>query len=97
MKTPQALLKEIAAIRTMERGSLSPMKSGRYYNHQTWQDGRNLVRYVPSDEVASLRKAMAGYRRFCELTRQFAELAIQRSRTERKIRNSALKPNKSKK
>jgi hypothetical protein len=94
MKIPQALLKEIAAIRRMERGTLSPMKSGRYYNHQTWQDGRNRVRYVPPGEVEALRKAIAGYRRFCNLTRQYADLVIRRSRSERTIQNSARKTNK---
>ncbi len=80
MKTPQALLKEIAAIRSMERGTLSPMKGGRYFNHQAWQNGRNHVRYVPPDEVQALRNAIAGHRRFLDLTRQYADLVIQASR-----------------
>ena len=80
MKTPQALLKEIAAIRSMERGTLSPMKGGRYFNHQVWQNGRNHVRYVPPDEVQALRNAIAGYRRFLDLARQYADRVIQASR-----------------
>lgn len=83
MKTPQALLKEIAAIRSMERGTLSPMKAGRYFNHQTWQNGRNRVRYVPRGEVRELRKAMDGYRRFLDLTRRYADRVIQASRAKR--------------
>ena len=83
MKTPQALLKEIAAIRVMERGTLSPMRSGRYFNHQTWLNGRNQVRYVPPGEVRELQKAIDGYRRFLDLTRRYADLVIQASRAER--------------
>ena len=80
MKTPQALLKEIAAIRTMERGTLCQMRAGPYFNHQTWEKGRNRVRYVPQSEVTALRTAIAGYRRFLTLTRQYADRIIQRSR-----------------
>ena len=83
MKTPQALLKEIAAIRAMERGTLCRMRSGPYFNHQTWQDGRNRVRYVSKTEFTALRDAIAGYRRFLTLTRQYADLIIHRSRAER--------------
>ena len=101
MKTPQALLKEIAAIRSMERGTLSPMKGGRYFNHQSWQNGRNLVRYVPPGEVQALRKAIAGYRRFLDLARRYADLVIQASRAERQSHSpssrSALKRPKLKK
>ena len=83
MKTPQDLLKEIAAIRSMERGTLCRMGAGRYFNHQTWQQGRNVVRYVPAAERVALRKAIAGYRRFLALTQQYADLIVQRTRTER--------------
>ncbi len=87
MKTPQDLLEEIAAIRTMERGTLCRMGAGPYFNHQTWQAGRNCVRYVPATERAALRDAITGYRRFLALTRQYADLVIQRSRRERAARD----------
>ena len=85
MKTPQALLKEIAAIRTMERGTLCQMGAGPYFNHQTWQQGRNCVRYVPATERAALRKAIAGYRRFLALTQEYADLIVRRTRAERPV------------
>jgi hypothetical protein len=87
MKTSQDLLKEIAAIRSMERGTLCRMRSGPYFNHQTWLRGRNLVRYVPKSELAALRTAIAGYRRFLALTQQYADLIIQRSRAERTLQD----------
>ena len=66
------------------------MRSGPYFNHQTWQDGHNRVRYVPNTELAALRAAIAGYRRFLALTQQYANLIIQRSRAERALRNRRL-------
>lgn len=95
MKTPQDLLNEIAAIRTMERGTLCRMRSGPYFNHQTWQQGKNRVRYVPQSEVAALRDAIAGYRRFLALTQQYADQIIRRSRAERQAVSLARRPAKS--
>ena len=83
MKTPQDLLRKIAAIRFMERGTLCRMRAGPYFNHQTWQKGRNCVRYVTKAEVAALRVALTGYRRFLTLTQQYADLIIQRTRATR--------------
>ena len=80
MHTPQALLKEIARIRRMERGTLCRMRAGRYYNHQTWENGRNRVGYVPRAQVAALQAAINGYRRFLRLTQAYADLIIQRTR-----------------
>lgn len=88
MKPTQALLKEIAGIRAMERGTLCRMGSGPYFNHQTWERGRNRVRYVRQTDVPALREAIAGYRRFLALTRQYADLVVAQSRASR----SAQKP-----
>jgi len=58
--------------------------SGRpHYNHQTWQDGRNRVRYVPADQFASLQEAIDGYRLFMDLAQQYADQIIQRTRLDR--------------
>jgi hypothetical protein len=83
MPTPQALLKQIAQIREMERGTLCRMSTGPYYNHQSWQGGRNVVRYVPKAQLPALRFAIAGYRKFRRLTEAYAELIIRRSRQQR--------------
>lgn len=90
MKTPQELLKQIAGIQSMERGTLCRMRSGPYYNHQIWQDGRNRVRYVPKIERAALCAAIAGYRRFLRLTEKYADLIIQQSRAARAVRTHAV-------
>jgi hypothetical protein len=83
MPTPQALLKQIAQIREMERGTLCRMSAGPYYNHQSWQGGRNVVRYVPKAQLPALRLAIAGYRKFRRLTEAYVELIIRRSRQQR--------------
>lgn len=89
MKSPSELLKEIAAINHMERGTLCRMKRGSaapFYNHQTWVNGRNVVRYVPRDQVPALQKALAGYARFIRLTQAYADQIIKRSRHDLQVR-----------
>lgn len=76
----EALLKKIARIQQMERGKLCPMQSGAYYNHQTWENGKNVVRYVPRDRVANLKKAIAGYQLFLKLSQAYADQIILHTR-----------------
>ena len=83
MPTPQEILRDIARIPRMERGALCRMREGAngpYFNHQTWEKGRNVVRYVPRDRAAAIREAIAGYRRFLLLTEAYAERIIRRTR-----------------
>ena len=83
--TPQSLLKQIAQIRRMERGKLCQMRAGQdgpYYNHQTWEEGRNVVRYVPRQKVAGLQEAIAGYQEFLRLVKAYANSIIDQTRKE---------------
>jgi len=85
MPTPEQLLREIADISRMERGALCRMRTGPrgpYFNHQTWEKGRNVVRYVPKDRVADLRAAIASYRRFQRLTQAYVDLIVRRTRAQ---------------
>jgi hypothetical protein len=86
MKTKQALLWEaIRTIRRMERGTLCQIRKGPsapYYNHQSWEQGRNRVRYVPAAQVAALREALAGYRRFMGMIHAYVEQVIHKTRLE---------------
>jgi hypothetical protein len=80
---PEALLQQIARIQVMERGKLCRMRAraaGAYYNHQTWEKGRNVVRYVPRHLVAHLQKAIAGYQQYLKLTKTYADGVIRRTR-----------------
>lgn len=76
----ESIWKKIAAIPRMERGKLCPMGGGAYYNHQTWENGRNVVRYVPRTRVADLQKAIAGYQQYLKLTQAYADQIIRRTR-----------------
>jgi hypothetical protein len=82
-KKPEALLRQIALIPRMERGKLCPMRGGAYCNHQTWEQGRNVVRYVPRQRVAELQEAIDGYQRYVKLTAAYADEIIRRTRQTR--------------
>ena len=83
--TPQSLLQQIAQIQHMERGKLCVLRQGPqgpYYNHQTWENGKNVSRYVSQNQVPALQQAIAGYEQFQNLTDQYAQVIIQRTRAE---------------
>jgi hypothetical protein len=58
--------------------------AGHYYNHQSWEKGRNVVRYVPRGQVKNLKNAIAGYQRFLILTQAYADEIVLRIRLARK-------------
>lgn len=85
--TRQQILQQISTIPAMERGKLSAYSfkdrsghTGPYHKLQQWEEGRNLTRYVPADELADLEAALAGYAQYQELTRQYADLVIAETR-----------------
>jgi hypothetical protein len=79
----QRLLDRMARIERMERGRICQMAGRPHYNHQTWQDGRNVVRYVPADQVPELQEAIDGYNLFRSLAEQYADEIIRVTRKER--------------
>jgi len=84
--TPESVLQQIAQIQQMERGNLSIIRqgpAGPYYNHQTWENGKNVSRYVPRDQVPAFEQAIAGYEQFQKLTEQYAQRVIDKTRAER--------------
>ena len=82
-KKMKRLLERMAGIERMERGKLCQMGGRPHYNHQTWRDGKNVVRYVPKEEVAELKKDIAGSQLFTKLAGQYADEVIRASRRER--------------
>ena len=76
----EGILKRMARIQEMERGKLCRMGAGAYYNHQTWEKGRNVVRYVPQEQAANLQKAIAGYQQYLKLAKIYADGVIRRTR-----------------
>ena len=84
--TPQAILQDIAQIQRLDRGSVSVIRQGpegAYYNHQCYENGRNVSRYVSAEQVADLKDAIAGYQRFQQLVNQYVELMVEKTRAER--------------
>jgi len=84
--TKQEILKQIAAIDTMERGTLSSYSfkersgGGPYHKLQHWQEGKNRTRYIPAAEVAEVEAALAGYAQYQQLTEKYAQLVIAETR-----------------
>ena len=84
--TPESILQDIAQLRRLDRGSVSVIRhgpDGPYYNHQCYESGRNVSRYVPGDQVAELKDAIESHRRFQQLVEQYVQLMVERTRAER--------------
>jgi hypothetical protein len=93
--TPQSVLQDITKIPHMERGSVNVIRQGPqgpYYNHQCYEQGRNVSRYVPTEQVAEVQSAIQGYHLFQELTQQYAQLVIEKTRAERAAGDSKKNP-----
>jgi len=86
MKIPvraRAILKKMKTIEQMERGKLCRMAGRPHYNLQSWQKGRNVVRYIPREQLASVRKALREYQTFMRLVDQYTEILIRKTRQQR--------------
>lgn len=79
----KGLLEKMARIEKMERGTLCQMKGRPHYNHQTWHNGRNIVRYVPRYQIESVQEAIDGYTQFKKLAEQYADEVIRTTRRQR--------------
>jgi hypothetical protein len=78
-----SILQQIAKIQTMERGKLSVIKessTGPFYKIQAREQGKNVTRYVPRQQVPAVQEAIEGYQRFESLTQQYAQQVIDRTR-----------------
>ena len=84
--TPQSVLRDIAQIQHMERGTLNVLRQGPqgpYYNHQCYEQGRNVSRYVPAEQVSEVKEAIQGHHRFQELAQEYVQLMVEKTRVER--------------
>lgn len=84
--TPESILQDISQIQRLDRGTVSVIRQGpegAYYNHQCYEKGRNVSRYLPGEQVAEVKEAIAGYQRFRQLVDQYVELLVERTRAER--------------
>ena len=84
--TPESILQELAQIQFLDRGTVSVIRqgpAGPYYNHQCYEDGRNVSRYVPAEQVPELQSALANYQRFQELIQHYVQLKVAETRAQR--------------
>ena len=84
---PADILDQIARIQVMERGKLCPYQhkdrpadAGPYYKLQCWEQGRNRTRHVRPEQLPLLQEALDGYARFQQLTEQYAQMLIEKTR-----------------
>jgi len=83
--TPQSLIEQILQIQQMEHGSISAVgqgPDGPYFNLNSWENGKNCCRYLPKDKVAAVQQAIEGYRKYQQLTQNYARQVIEKSRAE---------------
>ena len=78
------LLNAMGRIKEMERGKLCQMKGREHFNHQEWLDGRNVVRYIPKEDVTRVQQAINEYAKFMDLVRQYVDEIVRITREERK-------------
>jgi hypothetical protein len=84
--TPESLLQQIARFQRLDRGTLSVLRQGPrgpYYNHQCYEAGKNVTRYVPADQVAQLQRDLEAYRQFQALVAQYVDLLVEHTRAAR--------------
>jgi len=77
------ILQQIGQIQSMERGKLSVIKesaSGPFYKLQARENGKNVTRYVPREQVPAVQEALEGYKQFQALTEQYADEVITQTR-----------------
>ena len=96
--TPAQILHQIAQIQQMEPGKLCVIgqgPNGPYYNLQCRQKGKTLSLYVPADQVPAVTQHTANYRQFQNLTEQYAQLIVERTRAQRMAGSKKRTPRRS--
>jgi hypothetical protein len=55
----------------------APHRTGPYYKHQVWCEGRNISRRIPVSEAAQLREDIDNAKRYEKLTDELARINIE--------------------
>lgn len=79
-----SILQQMAALHTMEEGSLkeeyrtgaSGTKTGPYFKHQVWRDGANVSQRIRPEDVPPLSTAIANRQKFEALSAEFVKLTV---------------------
>ena len=81
-----AIKAKLAAIDAMRPGSLSRQykdpenQTGAYYQLSYTRDMKSRTEYVARDALGEVRRQIANYKRFKDLTTQWVDLGIEHSR-----------------
>lgn len=98
MDTKQTILRQLASIDQMERGTLSVLRQtckGPCCNFQRWDNGRHRSEYIPADQVAEVEANLARYREFQSLVDQYVEIISRQSAEQRRCGVKKKRPTKS--
>jgi hypothetical protein len=86
MPTPEDVLKQIARIERIEKGSLSAIRDtpkGPCCNFQRWENGRNVSEYISAEQVPLVRENLQAHAQFEALAAKYVQLLSARSRDQR--------------
>src|SRR5215203_5496388 len=83
-----ALLEQMAALQTMEEGSLkteyrehpSGTKSGPYFKHQVWREKANASQRISPEDAPALAAAIANRQKFESLANEFIQVTVAHTR-----------------
>ena len=81
-KEMKNILKQMSEIDWMEKGKISQMGKRPFYNHQVWEKGKNIVRYVPVEQKEFIQSAIDGYDSFMKLVELYVQKVIEQTREE---------------
>ena len=89
----QGLIEQIGNINSMERGKLSEfyrtqpgtkgkkkLQFGPYYKLQTWENGKNITRHIPSSDVPALKRSLGNHDEFSRLVEALEKTIIKETR-----------------
>lgn len=82
------ILQQMGQISAMEYGSLKAevrtakdgSASGPYYQHQVWENGKNMSQRIPAEQAAGLQGAIDGRQQFEQLAEEYVETTVQMTR-----------------
>ena len=65
-----------AEVRIAKEGS----SSGPYYQHQVWENGKNISQRIPADQAPALQGAIDGRQQFEQLAEEYVDTTVQMTR-----------------
>lgn len=86
VNNPQHILRQLASIDQMERGTLSVIRqtsNGPCCNFQRRENGAHKSEYIPADQVPAVEANLRAYQQFQSLVDDYVACVSERSRAQR--------------